>query len=241
MGDIIGTLSFMLKFKVRSDSHVIFHYPPDLGYDKLLPDIMNSFEDTPFKVTWEVVHDWYNIKEKAAVNKFGKQYQNSSSLVEGDPVWFFTGTFIAHAYWMYKTKWQGNTRGPIALVLNHEFFGPEHPLPDKFFTPEVNERLAALVDGKNFLSLGMHNTYQENLDIISRSRYILGNEGGWTHVSNSMRAPFMATINRRNPLHLQKIHGGHSSLQPVLPRDLNRFLDLSVDGASLFNFNKKLT
>lgn len=193
---------------------------------------MKAFKPARHQVTYEVDVTWYSVKEAACKSKFG-DLQNVSSGVSADPVWFFSGTFMGHVYWPFNKRWQRNGDGPIALVLNHEFYSPEHPLAEKFFSEKVNDRLKQLVDNKNFYNLGMHHTYEENIEILSRCRYVLGNEGGWTHVSNATGTPFIVTNNNRRHATNKKVHPMHPCLRTINTDDIDQFLDITSNGLEL--------
>lgn len=224
MGDIIATLSYFLKNAVRSDCHIIFHYPPNHKYKELIDDIMLAFCSTNFIVTYEVDESWFSVKENRGIERFGQVGRFAATNSSLENCWWFTGTYIHHVYHPFKTTWKSNKDGPIALALNHEAFNKTHPIIDKFFSDEDDQRLRKLVDNKNYFSLGLEHSFQRNLEILSSCRYVLGIEGGWTHASNATRTPFICVANKRDPRAPAKVHGGHPHLEIIPASRIDSFL-----------------
>ena len=224
MGDIIASLSLFYSKYLKSDCHLIFHYPDGHGYSQLIQSIMQSLERPPFQVSYEIDYSWSTVGEDTAVDKFGVEGKWGETTSEASTVWFFTGTYKKHLYWPFKTLWGGDIKGPVALSINHEDFNEHHPIISKFFSTEDNQYLMSLVDNKNFFLLGEHHDYQTNLDIIAKCRYVLGIEGGWTHVTNAMRAPFVVITNKRDPVAPAKVHSGHPNLRIRSVEEMYRYL-----------------
>ena len=224
MGDIIATLSYFLKNAVRSDCHIIFHYPANHKYKDLIDDLMLAFCSTNFLVTYEVDETWCSVKENHGVVKFGQEGKFAVTNSTQENCWWFTGTYFDHLYHPFIKTWMSNKDGPIALALNHESFNKNHPILDKFFSEEDDAFLKSLVDNKNYFSLGLDHSFERNLEILSSCRYVLGIEGGWTHASNATRTPFICVANKRAPRAPAKVHSGHPNLNIIPSSEIDRFL-----------------
>lgn len=225
MGDIVATLSHFLKTAVKSNCHVIFHYPPDHGYPRLIKQLMDAFSETPYKITYEVDLTWYSVSEKAGTEKFGADGRLADTLSNIEPVSWFTGTFYAEEYHPFKRTWKRNHTGPIALALNHEFYDDKHPLADKFFDRKTNEQLLRLVDNKKYFSLGQHHSFENNVAVLANCRYAVGIEGGWTHICNAMRVPFICVTNKRKTSAPQKVHAGHPCLKIIETSEMMPYIN----------------
>lgn len=129
-----------------------------------------------------------------------------------------------HLYWPSKKKWLGDKNGPIGLYINHNHQKLENQL--KFFNDQDNLDLLCLIDNKNYFHLGKSHTFEENLDIMSKCRYVIGLEGGWTHISNSMRAPYIICANQRPLNEIKMYHSKHPDLQIVGVNDMRKYLVL---------------
>ena len=225
MGDIVATLSYFLKTAVKSDCHIIFHYPPDHGYPKLIKKLMDAFSDTPYKITYEVNMKWYSVSDKGGISKFGEDGQFGDTLCEYEPTWWFTGTYFPGAYHPFERVWKENRTGPIALALNHEFFNQYHPIASKFFNEKINAQLLKKVDNKNYFSLGQHHTFENNVAVLANCRYVVGIEGGWTHVCNAMRVPFICVTNERHASAPLKVHAGHPCLKVIQTNEMMPYIN----------------
>ena len=83
-----------------------------------------------------------------------------------------------------------------------------------------------LIDNNNYFSLGQPRTFEENIDIMSKCRYVIGLEGGWTHVSHSMRVPYIICANQRPLNEIKKFHSKHPNLQIIDTQNMRDFLVL---------------
>lgn len=229
MGDILSTISKFLTHGVKTDCHIIFHYPFGHNYDVLVPALMESFAPTPYTITYEVKYSDFSVSLDKCVSIFGEE-KHEVATNEADHTWWFSGKFHhTDRYYKFKTLWRGNTAGPIALALNHKDFNENHPIKEKFFSPHTNDALLKLVDNKNFFLLGDHRTFEENVDILSQCRYAVGIEGGWTHVTHSMRMPFIIAANERRVSSNIKVHPTHPRLHCVSTEDVFKYTDISVN------------
>lgn len=211
MGDIVEGISRFLRNGLKNDCHIIFHYPQNHNYEKLIPCLMDSFADTPFKITYELDTSWSTVHPDRAAERF--KMKTDIPTDEADEVFWFSGSYFSHRYWEFKRQWKGNLNGPILLALNHKDFNEHHPLQNKFFSVEDNNKLLSLVDNKNFFELGNHYSFENNVLLIANCSAIVGIEGGWTHVAHSMNAPFKVANNKRDPKVPYGVHSRHPCLE----------------------------
>ena len=120
--------------------------------------------------------------------------------------------------------WLADQNGPIGVYLNHEYQEIEEGT--KFFNEQDNTFLQSLIDDKNYFSLGQPRTFEENVDIMTKCRYVIGLEGGWTHVANSMRVPYIICANQHPIDSIKKFHPNHPNLQIIDTRTMRDFLVL---------------
>lgn len=232
MGDVVSATSHFIKHLLKSDCHLIHHFPPKIptyDYEDLIPDLMSEWSEGPYKLTHEVDTSWYSIKPSDCVQHFGNQGKSQPTTSDVDPLWFYRD-LSQEQYWPFKTQWLRDYNGPIAIAPNHEFFikesYPKGHLFDKFFTDEDNDFLLSLIDGKNFIHLGTHYTFKQNIEIMSKCRYVLGVEGGWTHISNAMDVPFIIVANKRGAKAPLKVHSGHRRLRVIETNQMREYLTL---------------
>jgi hypothetical protein len=223
MGDIVEGISSFFTLGLDTDCHIIFHYPANHNYEKLIPSLMDAFEPPPYNITYEIDHTWSSVTKDRGEVKFGKEkFWKKTSQVD-ETVWF-SGSYQKIGYWPFKRQWKGNNHGPIAFALNHKDFNANHPIVEKFFDVEENERLRGLVDNKRFFELGDHHSFELNLKIIANCKYIVGIEGGWTHVSHCMRAPFVVVTNKRKRSVSLAVHSRHPSLRVIEAAAVDRYI-----------------
>jgi len=129
-----------------------------------------------------------------------------------------------HVYWPSTKKWLADQNGPIGIYLNHEYQEIEEGT--KFFNEQDNIFLQSLIDDKNYFSLGQLRTFEENVDIMTKCRYVIGLEGGWTHVANSMSVPYIICANQRPIDSIKKFHPNHPNLQIIDTQNMRDFLVL---------------
>jgi hypothetical protein len=58
----------------------------------------------------------------------------------------------------------------------------------------------------NYIELGPNYSLSENCQLISQARFVIGREGGWTHVANSARVDYYPVMNNRHYF-LDTCHG----------------------------------
>ena len=223
MGDIIEGVSSFYRKGLKSDCHIILHYPANHNYDKLVPQIMEAFQPPPFKVTYELDTSWASVTIDRGITKFGKDAFDKTTLDRDEIAWF-SGTYHKLPYWPFKDQWKGNKDGPILLALNHKDFNENHPIVSKFFSKEDDDRLRSLVDNNKFFELGEHHSFENNLKLIANCKHIVGIEGGWTHVSHCMNAPFVIATNKRSLKIPLAVHTQHPRLRILETRDIDHFL-----------------
>ena len=80
---------------------------------------MSEWEDGPHLLTHSVDTSWYNVRQAGGMQHFGKQGFNQPTTSNADPLWF-SRDLSQEQYWPFKTQWQKNYNGPIAISPNHE-------------------------------------------------------------------------------------------------------------------------
>lgn len=205
MGDMLQGVSEVLHYMNdnKGDYHVVFHYPPNLGREATVHSLINCFEETSSTYSYEVDTSWFTIKFDQAEKRFeGLRYNHD---------WFFSGIAHVRPYYNFKTKWKPSSSQRICLALNHEEFNPQHPIQGKFFTEYENMKLQEYVDNKNVFELGKPRTLEECVELIKDCKTVIGIEGGWTHLTHSMHAPYVLFENKRKHASI-KLHRGHYRL-----------------------------
>ena len=245
LGDFVSSTSFLFTHNLREDSHIIFHIPKNCGYGS--PQIQNYMNTGPSRLT-AVLELFEN-----PLHTLTYEFDDSDIVVRGindtlpyssgPKVWQAFDHFIKipnwnqyqfifrhdtmcteHLYWPSKKKWEANQNGPIGIYLNHEYQHLE--VATKFFNEQDNLFLHSLIDNHNYFSLGQSRTFEENIDVMSKCRYIIGLEGGWTHVSHSMRVPYIICANQRPIKEIKKYHSKHPNLQIIDTKHMRDFLVL---------------
>lgn len=216
LGDIISGISFVLQ-NIQADSHLIFHLPKNFDYPNTIRILMKEFE-LPYShsVTHEVCEDWSSVSLQKAIQKFGKDGQNES--------WFFLDCNGKQQYMPFKTKWNGNKNGPIALSINNENTNPNYPYPEKFFDTKTNSILESFIDEKKYLFLGRPYTIEENIKKLSECRYAIGIDGAWTHAAHAMGVPYFLVRNQMNLELLESVHFSHPSLKIIETHEIFKYL-----------------
>lgn len=233
MGDFVASTSFFLTHKLKEDSHIIFHIPiENRKYEQRVSAVIEMFENVPYKLTYEFdnsgsagvgVDDGAGLSSKRCLSSFA----DFNKIPNKNKYQFIYRHDIAsseHHYWPSKKKWEANQNGPIGIYLNHEY--QEFEVTSKFFNEQDNLFLHSLIDNHNYFSLGKDHTFEENLDIMSKCRYAIGLEGGWTHVSHSMRVPYIICANQRPLNEIKKFHSKHPSLQVIDTKNMQDYLVL---------------
>ena len=190
---------------------------------------MAEWVEGPYKLTHEVDTSWASIHVKECIKKFGKEGRDQPTTSNIDPLWFLRDLY-PEEYWPFKTKWLKNHNGPIAIAPNHELFIKESfrrgELYNKFFTDEDNDYLLSLIDGTNYIHLGVHYSIKQNIQIMSQCRYVVGVEGGWTHIANAMDVPFVIVANKRGARAPLKVHQGHRRLRVIEVDEMRDYMVL---------------
>jgi hypothetical protein len=233
MGDFVASTSFFLRFKLKEDSHIVFHIPKEnRGYEQRITSVIKMFEDAPYNLTYEFDNsgsagvgydDGAGLSSKHCVSSFADFYKNPNKN-KYKFIYRHDSASTEHQYWPSKTKWEANQNGPIGIYLNHEY--QEIEVGSKFFNEQDNLFLHSLIDNHNYFSLGQPRSFEENVDIMSKCRYVIGLEGGWTHVSHSMGVPYIICANQRPLNEIKKFHPKHPNLQIIDTQNMRDFLVL---------------
>lgn len=241
VGDIVSGLSLFFKRYLKTNAHFIGHFPPGHNYENTFPSIMEAFDfsNSPFKVTYEYLNTNYSIN----VKKGFKNFPNAAPLETATDQNFNEfvcplNNFHNELYWPFKKKWKRDFKGPILLTLNHEHYNEHHPVFPKFFDPEINDKLRNLVDNKRIYELGVHHSFEKNLELISSSIFSIGIEGGWTHITNCMRAPFIIVRNNRSVQTNRNVHPKHPSLRIIELDKMFKYLKINPSYLNTSNDNK---
>lgn len=208
-----------LLCSINQDTHVVCHYPSGYEYDVVIPSLMESFAlPKQYNITYEYTTEQCTVSERDAAMWFGAENE--------DITWFFSGNHSDHHYFPFKKKWKSNTDGPIALSLNHLWGNEKHPLIYKFFKRELNDRLEdlAVKYPYRFITIGRPKTILESVDIMENCRYVLGVEGGWTHVANAMRVPCVVTNNGFRTRSILAVHRQHPNIQVIDTVVIDKYL-----------------
>ena len=234
LGDFVSSTSFLLTYELKEDSHVVFHIPKikydDRGYEQRVIAAIDLFEKPPYTLTYEFDNSNIFIDE-TSVRPSGPGISQSFSHFMKMPnrnqykfIYRHETRCTEHIYWPSKKKWLADQNGPIGVYLNHEYQEIEEGT--KFFNEQDNTFLQSLIDDKNYFSLGQPRTFEENVDIMTKCRYVIGLEGGWTHVANSMRVPYIICANQHPIDSIKKFHPNHPNLQIIDTRTMRDFLVL---------------
>ena len=181
---------------------------------------MEMWADVPFTITYDFDFTGSQRNLNAACNHFA----NLPNKHECKFLYRHDHMCPKHIYWPFKKQWSGDRKGPIAIYLNHEFKLAEDKR--KFFDEKTNNMLLSLIDNKNYFSLGIEHSFDECLDIMSRCRYVIGLEGGWTHISHAMRVPYIICRNKRPKEMDWYYHPNHPDLQVIQNENLIKYLTL---------------
>lgn len=233
MGDFVASTSFFLTHKLNEDAHIVFHIPTtNRGYELRIAAVISMFENIPYNVTYEFdnsgssgvgLHDGDGVSSKYCLSAFS-DFNKITNKNQYKFIYRHESFSTQHRYWPSKIKWEANKNGPIGIYLNHEYQNLE--VSSKFFNEQDNLFLHSLIDNHNYFSLGQPRTFQENLDIMAKCRYVIGLEGGWTHVSHSMRVPYIICANQRPLNEIKKFHSKHPNLQIIDTENMRDFLVL---------------
>lgn len=207
LGDIVCTISYILDY-ISKDSHIIFLYPPNHGYEEKIPIIINEYTPTDYNVTYEVSSEWYSVNYDKAKIKFQNLQQGKD--------WFFSGS-IGGKLRPFKTQWKKNVNGPIGLCLNNENTNSGYPMPGKWFEPKLNQVLNELIDEKNYVTFGRMFSISECINKLSLCRYVIGVDGAWAHICNAMRVPYYLTTNGYSENHYYHFFNKHPTLKYIPP------------------------
>lgn len=215
-GDIVVGISKTID-SIKEDTHLVFCYRPYHQYEEKIPAVLNEYLPIEHNVTYEINHEWYSIIYKVCKEKFAGLQENKD--------WFFTcssGGLLRP----FKTQWLGDKNGPIGLCLNNENTNSDYPMPGKWFSPQLNDYLRQLVDEKRYVAFGRMFSVAENIEKLSRCRYVIGVDGAWAHICNAMRVPFYLSLNNYTVDHYQNFFNGHPTLTYIPQEKVLEFCTL---------------
>lgn len=210
LGDFVSSTSFFLTHHFHEDSHIVFHLPIEKRqYEQRICDVMSMWENIPYKLTYEFDCSGAHRPISKAHNEFIKisNFKQYKFLYRHDVI------CTKHLYWPCIKKWKANNQGAIAIYNNHEYRALE--VQSKFFNKQDSKTINALIDNKNYFGLGKEHSFEENLEILSNCRYAIGLEGGWTHVANSMRVPYIVCANQRPWNKILQHHSAHPNFKII--------------------------
>ena len=79
-------------------------------------------------------------------------------------------------------------------------------------------------DRQLYPRLGLPATFAESVAIMSACRYVVGIEGGWTHVAAAMNVPYYAVRNDWYRHSIEKIHHFHPTLEIIETYEMPAFI-----------------
>lgn len=118
---------------------------------------------------------------------------------------------LHHQYWpIYSTR---NVTNYVCTYLRYVDENPLDPRPteyniDRDLTADQAEFVYNILKkyNINYVELGPSRSLSENCQLISNSKFVIGREGGWTHVANSARVDYYPVMNNRHRF-LDTCHG----------------------------------
>lgn len=192
----------------------MFHYPPGFDYGTTIKTIMNELTLPP-SVTYEIQLQGFTTNKSTAYKWYGIDNYNIT--------WFFTSSG-GPCNNPFKTRWCGNTTGPIALALNNENTLPNYPYPEKWFDNKLNTMLSDLVDGENYVLLGRPLSVKQNIDILASCRYAVGVDGAWAHCAKYTQTPYYLVRNNLSMTILQNMHANDPHVKIIETIDIFKYL-----------------
>lgn len=218
LGDLVTGTSRILQTLVN-DTHLTYWLPSGFNYSETINQIIDQYtKNFHLNITYYVDESWSSVSHKKALEKFNVKDENK--------LWFFIeGNNPIGSNLKFYTSWQGNKHGPVGLCLNNENTNPGYPYPEKWFDSKVNNFLLSLVDNKNYYFLGRPRSIKDNIEIMSNCRYILGTDGGWMHVANSMRVPAYLVRNNLALRILKATHVNHPTLKIIETNNIFEYLN----------------
>jgi len=121
---------------------------------------------------------------------------------------------LHHHYWPIKTK--RNSNNYVCTYLRYTDENPKNPRLDEYnidrdLTVEQANFVYDILKKYNikYVELGSSRSIEENCKLIANSKFVIGREGGWTHVTNSARVNYYPVMNNRHYF-LDTCHGGQN-------------------------------
>jgi hypothetical protein len=129
---------------------------------------------------------------------------------------------LKHNYWPVQLT-QSSQKYDVALYLNYKSENPDQPRPKKYWINKsiessVAESIMSHLDanGLSYVCLGAPQSIQQSVKDMASAKVVLGIEGGWTHVANSLKKTYFPIITKAEHIHtINACHGKeHQTLQP---------------------------
>lgn len=181
---------------------------------KRFVEIFNCFAEPKYSVDIQfknVLHydippdkNWYEASQEIIADICSKTNYNKEEIQT-------ISCALHHHYW--PIKMERNISDYVCTYLRYVDENPNSPRPKEY---NVNRDLT--VDQADFVynilkrynikyvELGPLTTIEENCRLISNSKFVIGREGGWTHVANSARVNYYPVMNNRHYF-LDTCHG----------------------------------
>ena len=133
------------------------------------------------------------------------------------------GCNLKHSYWPVRFDRRSHS-SQVSLYLEYENENPEQPRPEKYnlnrkLLPGQSLKIKDILqkNGVKYVELGPKMTLKENCEEILKSFFVLGREGGWTHVSHSCKVDYYPLVHHE---FLDGCHGSENCyLKKVIPVD----------------------
>lgn len=214
LGDILSTISLIIgSYKI--EGHYIFHYPPGFDYTNTIAQLMSEYvPPSGLNITHEVDETFYSVRPNVCDRKFGIENLNKT---------YFFSVCKNHNHAPVVSKWVKND-GPIGLSLNCSNNNEFYPYREKFFPDDLNNQLNALVDEKNFVTLGRPYSVAESIQKMARCRYIVGIDGAWAHMAKSVGVPYILIRNGISRDLLLSMHSKSRNIKIIETAEIGRFI-----------------
>jgi len=114
----------------------------------------------------------------------------------------------------YPVKFNRSKGDYICLYLQYRNEHPDIPRDNLYedsrdLTNEQSNYIKSVLDNHTVIELGPDMTIEENCKLIAESKFCIGREGGWTHVSHSTQTDYYPVMNNEHQF-LRWCHGGHN-------------------------------
>jgi hypothetical protein len=177
-------------------------------------EILNCFSEPKYPITVKiknVLHydvpadsNWYEAT-KIIINHIQSKTDYSVNEIQT------VSCALHHDYWPIKQK--RNISNYVCTYLRYTDENKIKPRPieyniDRDLTIEQADSVYNTLTKHNidYIELGPNYSLLENCQLISQAKFIIGREGGWTHVANSARVDYYPVMNNRHYF-LDTCHG----------------------------------